>query len=54
MVITRKIKEKILKDKHKTTIKSIPSCFQDFKTFKKNRFECIICDFFNDCGKVKG
>ncbi|MHA1231248.1 MAG: hypothetical protein ACTSRP_14405 [Candidatus Helarchaeota archaeon] len=34
-------------------VKSIPKCFQDGKTFKVSRFECIMCDFFEDCKKVR-
>ena len=30
-------------------VRGVPKCFQDGKTFKKSRFECIMCDFFDEC-----
>ena len=33
-------------------VKAVPSCFQDSKTFKPSKFDCIICDFFEDCKQV--
>lgn len=30
-------------------ITAVPSCFQDLKTFKPSKFDCIICDFFEEC-----
>ena len=30
-------------------VKSVPACFQDGHTFKTSKFECIMCDFFEDC-----
>jgi len=30
-------------------VSAVPSCFQNQKIFKANRFDCIICDFFEAC-----
>lgn len=34
-------------------VKSVPACFQDGKTFRTSRFECIMCDFFDECKKAR-
>ena len=34
-------------------VRSVPNCFQDLKTFRGSRFDCIVCDFFEDCKKAK-
>ena len=33
-------------------ITAVPTCFQDSKTFKISKFDCIICDFFEECKKA--
>ncbi|MHA1309284.1 MAG: hypothetical protein ACTSWR_06620 [Candidatus Helarchaeota archaeon] len=42
-----------LKRPEPITVKSVPACFQDGKTFKTSRFECVMCDFFEECKKAK-
>ncbi|NVM54956.1 MAG: hypothetical protein HWN66_14725 [Candidatus Helarchaeota archaeon] len=32
-------------------VRAVPPCFQDSKTFKISRFDCILCDFFDECKK---
>ncbi|MFX1296337.1 MAG: hypothetical protein ACFFD2_15980 [Promethearchaeota archaeon] len=31
------------------SVKAPPSCYQDGKTYRKSRFSCIDCDFFDSC-----
>ena len=35
------------------SVRSVPECYQDIKTFRYSRFECSICDFFENCKKAK-
>ncbi|MHA1232001.1 MAG: hypothetical protein ACTSPQ_15285 [Candidatus Helarchaeota archaeon] len=35
------------------SVRSVPECYQDKKTFRSSRFECIVCDFFENCKKAK-
>ncbi|MFX1452137.1 MAG: hypothetical protein ACFFCM_14975 [Promethearchaeota archaeon] len=30
-----------------------PACFQDGTTFQKTKMDCILCDYFDDCKKIK-
>ena len=30
-----------------------PSCYQDGVTFKKTNMDCILCDHFDACKKIK-
>jgi len=34
-------------------VQAVPKCFQDGKTFKVSRFECIMCDYFEECKKAR-
>lgn len=34
-------------------VRAVPSCFQDSKSFRASKFDCIICDFFEKCKNVK-
>ncbi|NVM30127.1 MAG: hypothetical protein HWN65_14885 [Candidatus Helarchaeota archaeon] len=29
-----------------------PECYQDGKTFRKSRFDCIACDCFDSCSQL--
>ncbi len=33
-------------------VRAVPTCYQDLKTFRVSKFECIMCDFFEECRKV--
>ena len=33
------------------SVKAVPPCFQDKKTFRVNKFDCILCNFFDECKK---
>ena len=30
-------------------VKAPPECYQDGKTYRKTRFDCLDCDFFESC-----
>ncbi|MHA1263789.1 MAG: hypothetical protein ACTSRS_00995 [Candidatus Helarchaeota archaeon] len=30
-------------------VQAPPECYQDGKTFRKSRFDCLDCDFFDSC-----
>lgn len=34
-------------------VSAVPTCFQDSKTFRASKFDCIICDFFEECKNMK-
>ncbi|MHA1268391.1 MAG: hypothetical protein ACTSPY_01270 [Candidatus Helarchaeota archaeon] len=34
-------------------VKAVPKCYQDLKTFRSSRFECVMCDFFEHCKNAK-
>ncbi|MFX1299037.1 MAG: hypothetical protein ACFFD2_29785 [Promethearchaeota archaeon] len=31
------------------SVKAPPDCYQDGKTYRKSRFDCLECDFFDSC-----
>ena len=33
-------------------VSAVPTCYQDLKTFRATRFDCIGCDFFEDCKRA--
>ncbi|MHA1269176.1 MAG: hypothetical protein ACTSPY_05255 [Candidatus Helarchaeota archaeon] len=54
-MVSDKIEQNLdnLKRPQPINVNSVPSCFQDGKTFKTSRFECVMCDFFDDCKKTR-
>ena len=34
-------------------VKAPPTCYQDGSTFRKTRFDCIECDFFDSCKRAE-
>ncbi|HUX99349.1 MAG TPA: hypothetical protein VMV49_07325 [Candidatus Deferrimicrobium sp.] len=31
------------------SVKAPPACYQDGKTYRKDKLDCILCDFFDSC-----